>query len=48
MTQKDRSGRVSFEGEIAGTVIRDRYMGKNVNKLFKKGEISPIKEILNV
>ncbi len=36
-------GRIIFKGEVAKEEIRQKYMGKNVSKLFKRGEASPVK-----
>jgi hypothetical protein len=36
-------GRIIFKGEIAEEPIRKKYIGRNVSKLFKHGEASPIK-----
>ena len=36
-------GRIIFRGEVASAEIREKYIGKNVNKLFQWGEASPIK-----
>ena len=36
-------GRIIFKGEVAKEEIREKYMGKNVRKLFKRGEASPVK-----
>ncbi len=37
------AGRVEFTGKVAPDEIRNKYIGKNVSKLFKYGEASPIK-----
>ena len=37
------AGRVEFTGKVALDEIRNKYIGKNVSKLFKYGEASPIK-----
>ena len=36
-------GRIIFKGEVAKEEIREKYMGKNVSRLFKRGEASPVK-----
>ena len=36
-------GRIIFKGEIAEEPIRKKYIGRNVSKLFKRGEASPVK-----
>lgn len=36
-------GRYEFVGEIAEEEIRDRYIGKSMANLYKKGEANPIK-----
>ena len=38
-------GRVGFNGVVADEKTRDKYIGKYVNGLYKRGEISPIKTI---
>ena len=36
-------GRIIFKGEVAVETIRKKYIGRNVSKLFKHGEASPVK-----
>ena len=36
-------GRIIFTGEVAEEQIRKKYIGRNVSKLFKRGEASPVK-----
>lgn len=36
-------GRYEFVGEVAEEEIRDRYIGKSMANLYKKGEANPIK-----
>lgn len=38
-------GRIIFKGELAPQSIRDKYVGKSVKGLFKKGEADPVKLI---
>ena len=40
-------GRIIFKGEVADEKVRGKYIGKNVSKLFKRGEASPVKTIYN-
>ena len=40
-------GRIIFKGEVAEEKVREKYIGKNVSKLFKRGEASPVKTIYN-
>ncbi len=40
-------GRIEFTGEVADKEIRDRYIGKSVADLYKKGEASPVKTFFN-
>ena len=40
-------GRIIFKGEVADEKVREKYIGKNVSKLFKRGEVSPVKTIFN-
>lgn len=37
------AGRIAFFGEVADESVRDRYIGKNVNNLYKHGEADPVK-----
>ena len=39
-------GRIAFFGEVAKEEIRNRYIGKNVNNLYKRGEADPVKLFL--
>lgn len=41
-TEADK-GRYGFDGEIAGKEIRDKYIGKSMVTLYKRGEVNPIK-----
>lgn len=36
-------GRYEFVGEVAEEEIRDRYIGKSMANLYKKGEANPMK-----
>lgn len=36
-------GRYGFDGKIAGKEIRDKYIGKSMEALYKRGEANPIK-----
>ena len=36
-------GRVEFVGKVASDEIRDKYIGRSVAKLYKRGEASPVK-----
>ena len=40
-------GRIIFKGEVAEEKVREKYIGKNISKLFKRGEASPVKTIYN-
>ncbi len=40
---KIEQGRIIFKGEVAEEPIRKKYIGRNVSKLFKRGEASPVK-----
>ena len=40
-------GRIIFKGEVAEEKVREKYIGKNVSKFFKRGEASPVKTIYN-
>ena len=40
-------GRIIFKGKVAEEKVRKKYIGKNVSKLFKRGEASPVKTIYN-
>ena len=40
-------GRIIFKGEVADEKVREKYIGKNISKLFKRGEASPVKTIYN-
>ncbi len=42
-TEKER---ITFTGEVADDVIRNKYIGKNVKNLYKWGEADPLKLIL--
>ena len=44
---KVERGRIIFKGEVADEKVREKYIGKNVSKLFKRGEASPVKTIYN-
>ena len=39
-------GRVGFHGKIAVPEIREKYIGKYVNNLYKRGEAGPVKLFL--
>ena len=39
-------GRIAFFGEVAEESIRRKYIGKYVNKLYKRGEADPVKVIM--
>ena len=39
-------GRIIFKGEVAAEEIRKRYIGKDVRKLYKRGEANPVKVFL--
>lgn len=41
----DRTGRSYFEGTIAPTELRDKYINKSVSKYWKKGSQNPIKYV---
>ena len=41
----DYSPRIEFVGRIADANIRDKYLGKSVAHLYKRGEAGPIKYI---
>ena len=34
-------GRIVFKGKVASDEIRNRYLGKNVKGLYKKGDMNP-------
>lgn len=36
-------GRIIFRGEVAPENIREKYLGKNVKGLYKRGETNPVK-----
>ena len=36
-------GRIIFKGEVAADIIRNKYLGKNVKRLYKMGEANPVK-----
>ena len=36
-------GRIIFKGEVASDQVRNKYLGKNVKGLYKKGEANPVK-----
>lgn len=40
-------GRIGFSGKKADSEIRNKYLGKSIAKLFKRGEASPIKLFCN-
>ena len=42
--EKDRIG---FSGRIADNIIRKKYIGVSVEKLFKRGDANPVKVFLN-
>ena len=44
---KVERGRIIFKGEVADEKVREKYIGKNVSKFFKRGEASPVKTIYN-
>lgn len=39
-------GRIGFIGEVAPEEIRDKYIGKSVANLFKKGDANPVRLFL--
>ena len=39
-------GRIIFKGEVAAEEIRKKYIGKDVRKLYKRGEANPVKVFL--
>ena len=39
-------GRVEFIGKVAPDEVREKYIGRSVAKLFKRGEASPVKVFL--
>ena len=39
-------GRIGFFGEVAPEEIRDKYIGKSVANLFKKGDANPVRLFL--
>ena len=43
---KRHSDRIAFNGEVAESKIRDKYIGKSVANLYKYGEANPVKLIL--
>ena len=36
-------GRIAFFGKVADDDIRRKYIGKYVNKLYKRGDVGPVK-----
>ena len=36
-------GRIIFKGEVANDKIRNKYLGKNVKGLYRRGESNPVK-----
>lgn len=40
-------GRYEFVGEVAEEEIRDKYIGKSMANLYRKGEANPIKYFFN-
>ena len=41
-------GRVEFVGKVAPDEVREKYIGRSVAKLYKRGEISPVKVFCKV
>ncbi len=41
--EKKDGGRITFCGKVADDLIRGKYIGKYVNKLYKWGEADPVK-----
>jgi len=40
------NGRIGFSGAVADEEIRNRYIGKSVANLFKRGDANPVKVFL--
>lgn len=44
--EEDDAGRIGFSGDVAPNDIRNKYIGKSVADLYKKGEADPVKVFL--
>lgn len=43
---KTEDGRIGFSGKIASDNIRNKYLGKSVKGLFKRGDMNPVRVFL--
>ncbi len=39
-------GRIGFEGKVAPAEIRDKYVGKSIAHLYKRGDANPVRVFL--
>ena len=43
IAQEHTVGRVEFVGKVAPDEIRNKYIGRSFAKLYKRGEVNPVK-----